>query len=99
MSMPAPPWTRRRLLRTLPAAAARALLAPSLLAHPLRARASAAAAPPPFSRFTDIASAAGLSQPSIYGGVAVSTYILEVTGCGCAFIDYDNDGWMDIFQL
>ena len=94
MTMPAPPWTRRRLLRTLPAAAA-----PALLSHPLRALASAAAAPPPFSRFTDIAKSAGLSQPTIYGGVATSTYILEVTGCGCAFIDYDHDGWMDIFQL
>jgi len=20
-------------------------------------------------------------------------------GAGCAFIDYDNDGWMDIFML
>ena len=20
-------------------------------------------------------------------------------GCGCAFFDYDNDGWMDIFLL
>ena len=26
-------------------------------------------------------------------------YILEATGCGCAFLDYDNDGWMDIFLL
>ena len=26
-------------------------------------------------------------------------YILEAIGCGCAFIDYDNDGWMDIFLL
>jgi len=25
--------------------------------------------------------------------------ILEADGCGCAFIDYDNDGWMDIFLL
>ena len=24
---------------------------------------------------------------------------LEANGCGCAFIDYDNDGWMDIFLL
>src|SRR6185369_5118124 len=23
----------------------------------------------------------------------------EATGCGCAFIDYDNDGWMDLFVL
>ena len=26
-------------------------------------------------------------------------YIVESTGCGCAFIDYDNDGWMDLFVL
>src|SRR5208282_913483 len=26
-------------------------------------------------------------------------YIIESTGCGCAFIDFDNDGWMDIFLL
>ena len=26
-------------------------------------------------------------------------YILEAIGCGCAFIDYDNDGWMDVFLL
>ena len=26
-------------------------------------------------------------------------YILEANGCGCAFFDYDNDGWMDIFLL
>ena len=24
---------------------------------------------------------------------------MEANGCGCAFIDYDNDGWIDIFLL
>jgi len=24
---------------------------------------------------------------------------LESIGCGCAFFDYDNDGWMDVFLL
>ncbi|MCA1595664.1 MAG: CRTAC1 family protein [Chloroflexi bacterium] len=24
---------------------------------------------------------------------------LETFGCGCAFLDYDNDGWMDIFLV
>ncbi len=51
------------------------------------------------ARFVDIASAAGLSSPVIYGGVESKKYILEATGCGCAFLDYDNDGWMDIFLL
>jgi enediyne biosynthesis protein E4 len=77
------------MLRTLPAA-----LAPALLPRSLRAAAKSA---PPFSRFTDVAATAGLTQPTYYGGTGNATYILEITGCGCAFIDYDNDGWMDIF--
>ena len=35
----------------------------------------------------------------IYGPADHKTYILETVGCGCAFIDYDNDGWLDIFPL
>lgn len=49
--------------------------------------------------FTDIAAAAGLREPSIYGPVDYKNYILEVTGCGVAFFDYDNDGWLDILIL
>jgi enediyne biosynthesis protein E4 len=26
-------------------------------------------------------------------------YIIETIGCGCAFLDYDNDGWMDVLVL
>src|SRR5206468_3454604 len=26
-------------------------------------------------------------------------YLLETTGCGVAFYDYDNDGWLDIFLV
>lgn len=51
------------------------------------------------ARFTDIAGTAGLRAPVIYGGVDKKTYILETIGCGCAFIDYDNDGWLDILVL
>ena len=25
-------------------------------------------------------------------------YLPETTGAGCAFLDYDNDGWMDIYS-
>ena len=36
----------------------------------------------------------------MYYGVPESvTYIIEEMGGGCAFFDYDNDGWMDIFIL
>jgi len=51
------------------------------------------------ARFTDVAAEAGLRAPVIYGGVDSKTYILETVGCGVAFFDYDNDGWLDIFVL
>ena len=34
-----------------------------------------------------------------YGVPEAVTYIIEEMGGGCAFFDYDNDGWMDIFIL
>ena len=49
--------------------------------------------------FTDVAAKAGLNAPLIYGAPDHKTYIIETVGCGCAFFDYDNDGWLDIFLL
>ena len=51
------------------------------------------------SRFTDVARTAGLTHRTVYGNPATKTYLLETIGCGVAFIDYDNDGWLDIFVL
>jgi hypothetical protein len=51
------------------------------------------------AQFTDIGPAAGLRAPVIYGEAGHKTYILETVGCGAAFLDYDNDGWMDILIL
>jgi hypothetical protein len=31
--------------------------------------------------------------------VDAKEYIVETIGCGVAFIDYDNDGWLDVFVL
>ena len=54
----------------------------------------------PFNaNFVDVAAEAGLTAPVIYGGVDRKNYILETIGCGCAFFDFDNDGWLDIFVL
>ena len=54
----------------------------------------------PFNaHFTDVAQLAGLHAPIIYGGIESKKYIVEANGCGCAFIDYDSDGWMDLFVL
>jgi hypothetical protein len=49
--------------------------------------------------FVDIASTAGLTEATIYGGIEQKRYIIETNGCGAAFFDYDNDGWIDILLL
>jgi len=51
------------------------------------------------ARFTDVAREAGLTHSSIYGGIDSKRYIVEVVGCGVAFLDYDNDGWLDVLVL
>jgi hypothetical protein len=51
------------------------------------------------ARFIDVAAQAGLTHPTIYGGVDTKRYIVEVVGCGVAAIDYDNDGWLDLLVL
>jgi len=97
-------FTRRGFMRlslgSVVAATADRLLAQGVATHTAKPVARAAPSGRPFNaRFVDVASAAGLNTPTIYGGVESKKYILEATGCGCAFLDYDNDGWMDIFLL
>jgi enediyne biosynthesis protein E4 len=46
--------------------------------------------------FIDVAASAGLTEPIIYGGLEQKKYIIETNGNGVAFLDYDNDGWVDI---
>ncbi len=54
---------------------------------------------PWYAKFTDVAAQAGLAQPVIYGLPDRVDYIVETMGAGIAFIDYDNDGWLDILVL
>jgi hypothetical protein len=89
-----PLWTRRRLLQTIPAA-----LASAVVPAKFRDIFSATKSAPPFSRFVDVASTAGLNQIMFYGEGSSATYVTEIMGGGCAFFDFDNDGWMDIFIL
>ncbi len=51
------------------------------------------------ARFVNTAKSAGLRAPVVFGGIEHADYILEAMGCGAAFVDYDNDGWMDIVML
>jgi hypothetical protein len=76
------------------------LLAQGVSPHSAKALPRAAPSGRPFNAtLTDIARDAGLVAPVIYGEIETKKYIVESTGCGCAFIDYDNDGWIDIFVL
>ncbi|HZO86091.1 MAG TPA: CRTAC1 family protein [Verrucomicrobiae bacterium] len=44
------------------------------------------------------ASASGIHWKHV-GGLSREMYLPETSGPGCAFIDYDNDGWMDIYLV
>ena len=47
--------------------------------------------------FKEIAEAAGLTKWRHTMGTPEKTFILETTGSGVGLIDYDNDGWLDIY--
>ena len=49
--------------------------------------------------FVNVAKECGLNVKTIFGGEHKNKYLLETTGCGVAFYDYDNDGWLDIFLV
>ena len=49
--------------------------------------------------YVNVAKQAGLVHETIFGGEEKNLYLLETTGCGVAFFDYDNDGWLDIFVV
>ena len=72
----------------------------SFAAHSTRSRAAPAAeqsAQPTF-RLTDVTTSAGIHfhhNSGAYGGKLLP----ETLGSGCAFLDYDNDGWQDILLI
>ncbi len=100
--------SRRVFLRSL-SRSALVLSLESVLAlgRPLRLSASPRQnATPPKEQSTDlgisflnVARESGLNTKTIFGGEHKNKYLLETTGCGVAFYDYDNDGWLDIFLV
>lgn len=63
-----------------------------------------AAKPAPSGRpfpvsFVDVAQNAGLDMKFTSGDEKAKKYIVETNGTGVAFLDYDNDGWQDIFLV
>ena len=54
-------------------------------------------APPAW--FVDVANSSGVQTMDVNGGLKSKRYIIESTGSGVAILDYDNDGWSDIFLV
>ncbi|MEP7343141.1 MAG: VCBS repeat-containing protein, partial [Acidobacteriota bacterium] len=48
--------------------------------------------------FTDVTAQAGIKFRHNNGAYG-KKYIPETTGSGCAFLDYDNDGWQDVLLI
>jgi len=69
------------------------------LARPSIAKGALPESSPLGVTFLDVAKQSGLNAKTIYGGEHKNKYLLETTGCGVAFYDYDNDGWLDIFLV
>ncbi len=49
--------------------------------------------------FEDVTKAAGLGKWKHVMGTPEKKYILETDGSGVGLIDYDNDGWLDIYLV
>ncbi|HSB75201.1 MAG TPA: hypothetical protein VLC12_06080, partial [Terriglobales bacterium] len=81
---------RRSFLQGLGGLAAAAALPSSLWA--------AASGPAPGFRLVDVTARAGihfLHNSGAFGG----KFLPETMGSGCAFLDYDSDGWQDILLI
>src|SRR5213595_3834925 len=48
--------------------------------------------------FTDVSAQAGIHFKH-NSGASGKKYLPETLGAGCAFLDYDNDGWQDILLV
>src|SRR4051794_32971379 len=92
---PARPVARRAVLRSLGAAGLLGLVSPRESAARLLAP-PAPAAPP---LFEEIPAARSGIRWVHENARSAHRYLPETLGPGCAFIDYDNDGWMDVFLV
>ena len=91
--------SRREVLALLAGGAGRAF-AQGVSSRGVKAQPRGKPSGRPFNaRLIDVAPQAGLTRPIVYGGVDGKSYIIEVVGCGVAFFDYDNDGWLDLLVL
>ena len=89
---------RRQLLKAAGAGLVAAVLPSDALAWAVPTQSAAQATTRPLGyTVRDVASASGLHFLHVSGGDKSKKYILETTGSGVAFFDYDGDGWVDLF--
>src|SRR6202012_2620702 len=50
-------------------------------------------------QYVNVAAKSGMNVKTMYGGEHKNRYLLETTGCGVAFFDFDQDDWVDIFLV
>ncbi|HVC47092.1 MAG TPA: CRTAC1 family protein [Terracidiphilus sp.] len=84
------PFTRRSFLASATAGAMG-------VAAPRMAGALGASTPQPYFRAIP-ATESGIRWTHT-AGLSPNMYLPETVGAGCAFLDYDNDGWMDIYLV
>ena len=77
---------------TRPPAASRPAIAQPATAAPAPSRAADAGA----FRFVDVAAQAGLTRVFLAGRTG-KDHLLDSAGAGCAFLDYDRDGRLDVY--
>ncbi len=80
-------------------------VAPAVASQGEQATAAASPSPSPTPprpsgeiEFTDVTAQAGIRFKHNSGATG-KKYLPETIGAGCAFIDYDNDGWQDILLI
>jgi len=56
------------------------------------------ATPPGLPSYEDVSDKAGINFQHSFGEKKLSS-IMEATGSGCAWFDYNNDGWLDLYVL
>src|SRR5579883_2908341 len=97
--------TRRDILRAMAGLAGTPLWGPLVTAQTVKGSVAYAQVSQPVPTpglpsgisFKDVARPAGIKHQTIFGSEVRDPYLLESTGCGVAFFDYDNDGWLDVF--
>ena len=93
-------YSRRAFLLSTFHAAAAAALQQGVVAHKGAVQPRGKRSGLPYdAHFVEVSRQARIDHPVLYGSPRPKDYILESIGCGCAFLDYYNDGWVDILVL